>query len=73
MKTKSWKKYMCLMGISLMMMPAVCAMQTAEGGNGDNPVKKTRSTTFFSGPALRPGRLSMDAVCILFRICMTDR
>ena len=44
MKTKSWKKYMCLMGISLMMMPAVCAMQTAEGGNGDNPVKKTRST-----------------------------
>lgn len=49
MKTKSWKKYMCLMGISLMMMPAVCAMQTAEGGNGDNPVKKTRSTTFISG------------------------
>lgn len=48
MKTKSWKKYMCLMGISLMMMPAVCAMQTAEGGNGDNPVKKTRSTTFIS-------------------------
>ena len=46
MKTKSWKKYMCLMGISLMMMPAVCAMQTAEGGNGDNPVKKTRSTPF---------------------------
>ena len=46
MKTKSWKKYMCLMGISLMMMPAVCAMQTAEGGNADNPVKKTRSTTF---------------------------
>lgn len=40
MKTKSWKKYMCLMGISLMMMPAVCAMQTAEGGNADNPVKK---------------------------------
>ena len=49
MKTKSWKKYMCLMGISLMMMPAVCAMQTAEGGNADNPVKKTRSTTFISG------------------------
>ena len=42
MKTKSWKKYMCLMGISLMMMPAVCAMQTVEGGNADNPVKKTR-------------------------------
>lgn len=40
MKTKNWKKYMCLMGISLMMMPAVCAMQTAEGGNADNPVKK---------------------------------
>lgn len=53
MKTKSWKKYMCLMGISLMMMPAVCAMQTAEGGNGDNPVKKTRSTTFISGPQIR--------------------
>ena len=23
-----------------MMMPAVCAMQTVEGGNADNPVKK---------------------------------
>lgn len=40
MKTKSWKKYMCLMGISLMMMPAVCAMQTAEGGMGTIPLKK---------------------------------
>lgn len=40
MKTKSWKKYMCLMGISLMMMPAVCAMQTAEAEMGTIPLKK---------------------------------
>ena len=49
MKTKSWKKYICLMSLSLFMMPNLFAMQIGDEKMSDDPIKKTRSETFISG------------------------
>lgn len=49
MKKVNWKKYMCLMSISLFMAPALCAMTAGNEGKPDEPVKKTRSAVFISG------------------------
>ena len=50
MKMKDWKKCMCLMGISLFMASNLCASQIGNVEGSNTPVKKTRSTTFISGP-----------------------
>lgn len=49
MKTRNWKKYMCLASISLFMLPDLYAVQTGDEKLSGEPVKKTRSATFISG------------------------
>lgn len=49
MKTRNWKKYMCLASISLFMLPDLYAVQTGGEKLPGEPVKKTRSATFISG------------------------
>lgn len=49
MKTKKWKKYACLMCVSLLMASNLYASQIADGEVSKAPIKKTRSTTFISG------------------------
>ena len=49
MKTKNWKKYVCLAGIFLFMLPGIYAAQDGNGRTAGEPIKKTRSETFISG------------------------
>lgn len=46
MEMNVWKKCVCICGMSLLMITTLYASQVTSNVTPDEPVKKTRSTTF---------------------------